>query len=308
MNIKYQFACFSLVSNLYALPFGVIKHFSSLSGKSIAIIGGGYSGIGCAYQLRHSGAKISLYDPSPIGFGGASAVSAGMMHPLGVSGNMLHRGVEAYFEAMSVISFASEHGFQYRKDGIIRYFDKPRDCEKFRRNSAGSPEVGNLLQHDFCAMFKNFISQWAKDLSQHEWPSVLPSNAIFAIRLTNSIVINSCDFIRIFWGAIKKYISLRHFNYRVSKVTDIAKINDIVLCCAGSSIGSIWDAPLPPLHFIKGQNIAYDFNSELADANYDAIICGKYLIIDRVARRLLFGATYEYMDSSSSISEQRKSD
>lgn len=111
---------------------------------------------------------------------------------------------------------------------------------------------------------------------------------------------------RIFWGAIKKYISLRHINCSVSKVTEIAKLHDIVLCCAGSSIGSIWDAPLPPLHFIKGQNIAYDFNNELnfADATYDALICGKYLIIDRIARRLLFGATYEYMGSLSNISEQ----
>jgi glycine/D-amino acid oxidase-like deaminating enzyme len=140
MNSRLQFTCLSLVSNFFVYPFGV-KHFSRLSGKSVAIIGGGYSGIGCAFQLRHSEARITLYEPSPLGFGGASAVSAGMMHPLRASGSMLPRGIEAFEEALSVLSFTSDHGFNYRKDGIIRYFDKSRESERFRRNSAQFPEV-----------------------------------------------------------------------------------------------------------------------------------------------------------------------
>ncbi len=148
------------------------------------------------------------------------------------------------------------------------------------------------------------------ELSREEWPVALPNRTIHAVRLANSIVINSCDYMRIFWDAIKHYISLCVVPNRISKVSDIAHAYDFVICCAGSSICSLWDAPLPSLRFIKGQNIIYNFGSKISfssDEICDALICGKYSIIDRAAKCLIFGATFEDMDSLPTITDQRMS-
>lgn len=93
--------------------------------ESIAIVGGGYGGIGCAYSLRRSGSafrgRVRLFDRAlplqqqqppqpdhvdPTAGWSASSVSAGMIHPLSPSGKMLPLGEAAFAAARGSIRFA----------------------------------------------------------------------------------------------------------------------------------------------------------------------------------------------------------
>lgn len=61
--------------------------------KKVAIVGSGYSGIGLAFHLRKvAGVEVTVFDACKPGTGGASAVSAGMLHPLNAKGKMSWKG------------------------------------------------------------------------------------------------------------------------------------------------------------------------------------------------------------------------
>ena len=65
-----------------------------MTSKKIAIVGSGYSAIGVAFHLRSLyGARITVFDECKIGTGGASAASAGMLHPITPKGKMSWRGM-----------------------------------------------------------------------------------------------------------------------------------------------------------------------------------------------------------------------
>lgn len=67
----------------------------------IGIAGAGFAGLGAAYHLRHH--DVTVFDPKGVG-GGASGVSAGLLHPFtGNSGKMNDRGREAMEETRKLL-------------------------------------------------------------------------------------------------------------------------------------------------------------------------------------------------------------
>ena len=130
------------------------RHLSSqLSGKSVAVIGGGYGGIGVAYHLRNSNAFVSLYDSSLAIQGGsttnypdcrgASEISAGQLHPLSPNGKMLWRGAESYATSLEIIDYVlkKEPSFSISSSGIIRSFRKKKEMDSFLKSAEKFKEV-----------------------------------------------------------------------------------------------------------------------------------------------------------------------
>ena len=56
-----------------------------MSGRRIAVVGGGIIGLAIAAELHRSGAEVTVYDPAPAGSDGAWHVAAGMLAPGGES-------------------------------------------------------------------------------------------------------------------------------------------------------------------------------------------------------------------------------
>lgn len=83
--------------------------------RKIAIIGSGYSAIGIAFHLRSLvGARISVFDECDVGTGGASAVSAGMLHPISPKGKMSWRGTVLFCNVVRRSGFNNGYNLQGR--------------------------------------------------------------------------------------------------------------------------------------------------------------------------------------------------
>lgn len=72
-----------------------------------AVVGGGFAGLATAYHLAAFGSDVTVFDPNEVGTGGASAVAAGLLHPLTPRGKVIWKGEEGYKAAMEMIEVCS---------------------------------------------------------------------------------------------------------------------------------------------------------------------------------------------------------
>lgn len=68
-----------------------------------AVIGGGFAGLATAYHLAAFGSDVTVFDPHEVGTGGASAVAAGLLHPLTPRGKLIWKGEEGFRAAKDLI-------------------------------------------------------------------------------------------------------------------------------------------------------------------------------------------------------------
>ena len=77
--------------------------------KSIAIVGGGLSGLSTAYNFVKQGISVVVIDPSnsPLSRtmkeNSASVVAAGLMHPFSPSGSLMWMGRECYDDSIKLV-------------------------------------------------------------------------------------------------------------------------------------------------------------------------------------------------------------
>src|SRR5689334_22257232 len=76
--------------------------------KTLAILGAGFSGLAVAWEFLKKNWTVHLYDPSGIG-GGASGVSAGLLHPFtGLRAKLAPDGYEGMQATLELLKVASE--------------------------------------------------------------------------------------------------------------------------------------------------------------------------------------------------------
>lgn len=68
-----------------------------------AVVGGGFAGLATAYHLASFGSDVTVFDPNEVGTGGASAVAAGLLHPLTPRGKLIWKGEEGFAAAKELI-------------------------------------------------------------------------------------------------------------------------------------------------------------------------------------------------------------
>lgn len=68
-----------------------------------AVVGGGFAGLATAYHLAAFGSDVTVFDPNEVGTGGASAVAAGLLHPLTPRGKVIWKGEEGFKAAKEMI-------------------------------------------------------------------------------------------------------------------------------------------------------------------------------------------------------------
>ncbi|QDZ24984.1 FAD-dependent oxidoreductase [Chloropicon primus] len=122
-----------------------------------AIVGAGFAGLGVCWNLlrqlkeeqglRHRGGKIEIdvYDAHGVG-SGASAVAAGILHPLNTRGNVTWRGVEAMNETLALMKQIDRWRQEklpndgneaiLRQTGVLKVAKSEKDLERFERIKA----------------------------------------------------------------------------------------------------------------------------------------------------------------------------
>ncbi len=94
--------------------------YSTKGFKSIAVIGGGIAGLGCALSLSsYKNNRITIYDENSAGTGGASSASAGMIHPLTPQCKLIWEGVKGFYASKSIIDSLDTNVIQKNRN-ILR--------------------------------------------------------------------------------------------------------------------------------------------------------------------------------------------
>lgn len=113
------------------------------SSSRVAIIGAGFAGLGVCWnllKLGHAGrgdpsVEVDVYDAHGVG-SGASAVAAGLLHPLNTRGNVTWRGVDAMNESLGLLREVEVWGqgeVFYRQTGVLKRAKDAKDIERFER-------------------------------------------------------------------------------------------------------------------------------------------------------------------------------
>jgi glycine/D-amino acid oxidase-like deaminating enzyme len=126
---------------------GLTSHITVLrrdQHQKICVIGGGLGGLSIASKLAHPENEITIYDPHEPGFGGASAVAAGLLHPLTPKGNLIwmgDEGLKSTEELIQQVEIFSKQKIQHKEKGIIRPLLEDHQYERYRKSSKDHPEV-----------------------------------------------------------------------------------------------------------------------------------------------------------------------
>ena len=91
-------------------------------------------------KLGHAGrgdpsVEVDVYDAHGVG-SGASAVAAGLLHPLNTRGNVTWRGVDAMNETLGLLREVEVWGqgeVFYRQTGVLKRAKDAKDIERFER-------------------------------------------------------------------------------------------------------------------------------------------------------------------------------
>jgi glycine/D-amino acid oxidase-like deaminating enzyme len=123
---------------------------------NVAVIGTGFSGCGVAHYLSElaPNIKLTLFEnmKTDVVFtsklSSASAVAAGLMHPISPSGALLWKGIENYNHALELIHAAekySEKELYTRERRIIRPYLTDTHYKVFKNAAEKVPEVTYYL-------------------------------------------------------------------------------------------------------------------------------------------------------------------
>lgn len=147
MLMRYQ-AIFLSVYNGYSFSTkgGILVRYkirNMCSRKSVGIIGGGLGGLASAIHLAQKGYQITIFDEFDVGFGGASAVAAGLLHPLTPKCNLIWNGNECFSKAINIMSDLDATPFYFCNDyvTIVRPKHTADDFESMKVNAMRYPNV-----------------------------------------------------------------------------------------------------------------------------------------------------------------------
>lgn len=292
----------------------------------IAIVGGGLAGLAATYHLLHSTQRwarkrdfnasdlsITIFDPSPVGAGGASAAAAGLLHPFTPRlKRKAWRAEKSLDAAMHLINVAQTEDPQtplHVVPGLLRLaFTDIRETD-FRVAANRFPKEVHFLD---------------ADTVKQRFPQASPMSGAF---IPDAAVVNTKEYLRKLWKVCE---NTQRVEWRTEAVTSVGQLLeddqfDTVVVTAGASAIGLTDLNHIPITPCRGQNLVMNYKSEesltlpKADENSLAqndipVISGKYVIPDyfeenqpyqtRINKRsMVAGATFEYKDEDETWSD-----
>lgn len=259
---------------------------------NIAIIGAGLSGLGTAWHLlnstKFSGAKLCIFDKKGVG-GGASSVSAGMLHPYGgTRAKMNVRGREGMEATLELLEAASEALGRpvFTKSGLLRLATNEEQKFHFKACADNYEDV-----------------QW---LSAEECQAIAPGVALNpGIFIREAYSVSSSDYLQGLFLACKQLGA----ELCVKEVEDLRELDhfDLIIATLGSDTASIQALNRLPIGRIKGQILEFDWPSDLSPLNIP-LSSDIYMIMSPDKKSCIVGTTFERNFSSEETDMQSACD
>ncbi|KAG5181513.1 hypothetical protein JKP88DRAFT_321281 [Tribonema minus] len=151
-----------------------------------------------AYNLVSFGACVTVYDDHEAGDGGASAVAAGMLHPLTPRGKLIWGGKEGLAAAMDHIEAATR---ALHSAALL-----PRDQTLITAQRIVRP-IMDARAHDMYAKAAAANPQWLRWLTTEELCDAAPGtspDALAGVEIAGAIAIDSRLYLRGLWEACRQ--------------------------------------------------------------------------------------------------------
>lgn len=284
------------LSLLVVVVFSAFSYSASISSmkQRVAIVGGGYAGLACAENLIKQ-FEVSIFDLNLPGKGGASAVSAGLMHPFAPKGNFIWKGVEGYrlnIEKMVALQKATNVEFLDTSTQLLRPIITAQELKKWTESFIAEPSLLSIDSKD------DYINM----MQDRNLPVVIPTQSLVAVAVIKTACIVDSE---LYLEAWSKEMLSRGLLWNIKKVENLSELSNsfetVVVAC-GASIPSFWNegldstsiAPLK-VQLVRGQNLFFPVDSGLhIDSAY---LKGEYVIpVWRGGSKfILAGATHEHI-------------
>jgi glycine/D-amino acid oxidase-like deaminating enzyme len=287
------------ITGILVLSFVVnsLRMSSSLGGKSIAVVGGGFAGLSTILRLKRKPVKsITLIDRLPVGDAEASSAAGGLMHPLSPRGMFLWKGLESYkssktqFELVETVSTIPVINKNMR---LIRPCLTNTAEELWKKASLTLPE-------------------WVEALSVDELKKIHVSSANrikSAYHIKNALVINSKRYLEALWSTIEEDDA--RISFSLQEVNDLNYLSgkyDLVIVSAGAGSPRLWSGTDPTCQFnvkyVGGTNVLFSNEFTLTDA----LLSGEYVVplYENNTQLLLAGATHDHLQHDFGVYDDSK--
>ena len=237
-----------------------------MSAKRIAVIGGGYAGLGCGYKLSSSGiaSSIHVYDHLLVGRADASGASAGIMHPMATRGKVIWNGLEGFQLAVNFMNEVQHHSMEKLYNDNLKFkrlLFTDADVRSWSDAAKSTPDLVEI--EELSALQKNQFFQPALNIDQN----LLPLKPLGVAHIKRGVVVNSFVYLRALWAATMQHCP--QSTWHTEKVTPAALTElstqyDAVIISSGAGIpalcGMDWPAEnkLSSLRLVRGHNLLYE--------------------------------------------------
>ena len=235
--------------------------------KKIAVVGGGFAGLGLSYHLLKHGENVTLFDGKGIG-GGASGIASGLLHSYpGQSARLSWRGKEGIDEAKRLLSIVGDD--IYKESGILKIAVTPKQENAFRK-------LANRYED---------VEWWDADRC-HDF--IKGSHYLPGIFIKSGITIHAPLYLKGLWKVCESLGG--QFEKRNVSLADLEAF-DVVVLAAGAGIRGFTAGEKLDLKFNKGQILVCQKPRYFE--NESSLIGKGYLALSKDEDRCYLGSTYE---------------
>ena len=207
------------------------------------MLGGGLTGLACAYELALRGVAVAVVDGAPPGAAPASSAAAGMLDPLTVKGRLMWQGEAAFSAALRLIRAAD--GATCEQCGLLHAPHSAKHAEQLMR-AADDPALAGC--------------QWlSADEAQAAAPTFrLPRGALLC---PQGCVVDAPAYLQALWRLVQAtHPNVRWVLRRPRRSTSVrrwASAFDVVVVAAGAGCVAVEETRHLPLELCRGQTLHY---------------------------------------------------
>lgn len=237
----------------------------------IAILGAGFCGLATAWHLlQNPRVNVHLFDPNGIG-GGASGISAGLLHPfVGQHAKLNWNGQEGMVATRKLLEVSSNAlGYPvFENTGLMRLAVTGKQKKHFQECALKNPDEVTWQQNIDTTEINSFSGIWIK----------------------SALTVNCQRYLEGLWKACTSKGALLS-KISIQQLAELSEFDSVVIT-TGASACSFPELSHLPITQVKGQILEFKWPDHLPPLSYP-MTTQAYLIYDRTKNTCLVGSTFE---------------